>query len=480
MGSGGGMIGSGHGVTRSQNWLLASWAIRLLVGLTITICLGRFLDAEAFGFYAFVGTALLLGQIAMDLGTGVMAVREIALAPQAEGRILQGLLGWRRLMGFACALVVLVAASAATGHRRIVLILVAPLLMTLPWSGLSIVMTVRQEQGRVQVLGVLSQALVLGGCFMLESAGIAGALFALLPCTRELVNTIGTVTLAWRRLGYLPRGRVRGVGLPGFLRLAMFQGLAVLVQTLYFHIDVVFVRMLKGDAELGAYAAAFRPINPLLLLPGALMAPMLPVLARASRDDRPVFLRQVRASGDLLLGLGALGGALGALLAGDLLTLLYDGRYVTGPLAADGALRWLSGAFMLVFATAPFATAVLADGGERKMLRIALAGLLVNALGNALLVPRWGFEGAAVVTVATEFTVFMAIVVESTRRFRCRFGRRTIGALVPAAVAGAVISLLPVSATPRVAIGVAIGIVGAAALVLGPTGRRFRGTLVDV
>ena len=95
---------------------------------------------------------------------------------------------------------------------------------------------------------------------------------------REAISLLLTKIMAERLLGYHPRPGFRGRALKAFVGPALIFGFASLVYAIYFNCDVFFVLALRGRDELGAYAAAFRPINPLLLLPWLLMVPMIPVL----------------------------------------------------------------------------------------------------------------------------------------------------------------------------------------------------------
>lgn len=454
----------------------------MFLGLGITACLGRFLDADAFGFYTFTATLLLLGHVLMDLGTGAVAAREIARDRDRERTILEGVLGWRRLTGgVAAAIVIVLALLEPDGVRRCVLIVAALVLYVLAAGVFSVVLQVRQAQGMMQALGVSAQTLVLIGCFALNALGVPGALFAGLLCVRELTNVIGTTLLARRRLGYRPRPALRNRGLPVFLRSALVQGLAVIIQTTYFHVDVLLVRFLRGEAELGAYAAAFRPINPLLLLPGALMAPVLPVLAASAAQEGDGFRTKVVHAGTVMLGLGALGAVAGVLATPELLTLLYGGSYVGGALDAVPSFAWLCGAFLCVFATAPLGTALLAGGQERALLKVAVAGLVLNVAGNLVLLPTMGFEGAALTTAATEGLVLVATAAIVLRRVGTRgWARRAMAAVLPAAVLAVILGLLPLDGTPRLLVAVLGGCVGAAVLVFGPSGRAYRRAIDDV
>ena len=146
----------------------------------------------------------------------------------------------------------------------------------------------RQAQEGPALLNVLGGLLVLGGSVVLKKLAAAGPAFAWLLVAREALILLFTMLLGWRLLGYRPRPGFRGRKLRDFVAPALIFGLASLIYTIYFNCDVFFVYVIRGKEELGAYAAAFRPINPLLLLPWLLMVPMIPVLTAAANDTRTV------------------------------------------------------------------------------------------------------------------------------------------------------------------------------------------------
>src|SRR5262249_19711794 len=161
-----------------------------------------------------------------------------------------------------------------------------------------------------------------------------GALFASLLVAREAFSLLGTKILAERLLGYRPKPGFHGRELQAFVEPAFFFALASVVYIVYFHCDVFFVLALRGKDELGPSASAFRPINPLIVVPWLLMAPLIPVLSAAAARDMQRFVRQVQGITALALGIGACAAVAGALLAPDLVQLLYKGRYLHGPLSS--------------------------------------------------------------------------------------------------------------------------------------------------
>ena len=400
--------GSGS-VLRSQTVLSAGHTARLGLAFGLIVLLGRILEPSDLGFYTLVGTLFFLAHVALDSGTGALAAREIARDPERERPLVEGLLGWRRLVG-SCMAVVL-AGAAVFEHdpgRRLVLFGTAAAFLLLAPGGLQVVFQVRQVQGGPALLGIATQAMALAGAGALALAGAPGFAFAWLLVAREGANALVIGRLARRHLGYRPREGLRRRELGPFLRMALIQGLAVVLQTTYFHLDVLLVSLMRGDAELGAYAAAFRPVNALLQFPGVLCIPLLPLLAAAALHRRARFRVIVGQAATVFAGIGAIGAVAALFLAPDLITVLYGGRYLDGALDATQALRAEALAFAFIFANAPVATALLADRGERVLVRIAVTGLAVNLIGNLLVIPSFGFTGAAWTTALTEGVVLVA------------------------------------------------------------------------
>jgi O-antigen/teichoic acid export membrane protein len=320
--------------------------------------------------------------------------------------------------------------------------------------------------------------LVLLGVMAMAMTQAAGHLFSWLVVTREFLVSRVFRWLAIRRLGYRPRPGLRGRKLGPFFRMAALYGLAILSYQLCFHVDVFMVRALCGEEALGAYAAAFRPMNPMLRVAGLLMLPMLPVIARTALSNRERFVGQVVRSSEVLVGLGGLGAVAAIMLAEDLLQLLYGDKYVSGPLSTVEALRWLAVALAVVFSSTAFTTALLAAGRERWL---CILGLAVNVAGNLVFLPTHGFTAAAATTAATEALLASGAIVCLVRTAPVS-GIRPIFVLTlaPAAILGFVLYWLPGPSPWRIVAGTLLGLAGLAFLVLGPPGRRLRRTLADL
>ncbi len=460
----------------AQAILLGSALGQLGIALLVTIYLARVLSPAAFGFFSLVGTIFILARKFLDLGLSNVAARDIAQDPRRERPILEGMMAYRRAAGFVLAIALFIFAFLQkSGPERAVLILAGVVLLFTGPAALDPVFQVRQAQGGPALLNLSGGLLVLIGSFVFRQFAVAGAAFALLLVIREAMSLLFTKVLAERLLGYRPHPGFRGRHLKAFVGPALIFGLASLIYTIYFNCDVFFVLALRGRDELGAYAAAFRPINPLLLLPWLLMVPMVPVLTATVAHDRDMFVRQVRSAGAIAAGIGATGMVAGVLLAPDLVQLLYRGRYLTGALSTVNAFRWLAVALGLVCVTTVLTASMLADRREKVLLTIGTAALVANVALNVVLLRRYNFTAAGFATAATELLFFVGAAVAfsiGTRRSPVTWS--SLSYLVPAVVMGLLLQVVHGGAGLRVVCGIALGSLSIAAILLSPQARRFR------
>jgi len=397
----------------SQVVLASGFGLRLVIGLAITAVVGRVLSPAEFGFFALVGSLFFAARFLFDLGTGTIAVREIARAPERERAILEGLLGWRRLCGLVLgAFVFAYAWTEGDPGRRQVLFGVSVALPLLAPGALAPLFTLRQSQAGPTLVRTIAQLGVLAAALSLQALGVAGAAFAWLPVGRELFNVAGVRRCALRLVDYRPRAGIRGRGLRPFLAMSLVQGSAMLFFAAIFHADVFLVRGLRGEAELGAYAAALRPLQPLLALPALLLLPLVPRLAQAAARERAAFRRLVGGLATAALLAGGVCALLGVLAAPFVLRVLYGDGYAE----SVDALRWLSVALGCAVLAGPLAATLTADRGERALLWIYAGGFGVNLIANVVLLPRFGFVAAAFTTAGTQAVIVLALGVVLLRR----------------------------------------------------------------
>lgn len=455
---------------RSQAILLALHVSRVGLWIAITAVIGRALSAGDFGFFSLVAGLYATAEAVLDLGGGSLATREIARDPGRERPLLEGLLAWRGSIALGLAVAVgALALFEVDPTRRGVWLAVALSMPTLAAGAFYPMFNVRQAQGPPAIAITAGHLLILAGALALAARPIPGVAFAHLLVARQLLVQVLLVVFAARRLGFLPRPGFTNRALGPFVAAAAIFGLSVLLHELYFYADVFLVRWLRGEAELGAYAASFRPINPALTLAYVLMAPLLPALAAL---DAPRLRERLSGVAALSLGIGALIAAGGVGFAPDIIRILYGGRYLDGALGTVAAFRFLAVAAGLVFVAAPYQLSLLAGGGQRALLALSAIGLGVNVIGNLVSLPRWGFTAAGAMTAVTEAIVAAAALLAIRRRIGWPALHVPLwGAPLLLLVLGA---LAPGSPLVRVVLAGTVAAIALGLLLRSPSARRLR------
>lgn len=357
------------------------------------------LDGDRFGRYTFYLAAFMLLDSFVDCGTGAIAVQRTA---DDERAIPSVLAATRRIRGVAGIIGVLFVGGGAfvagePGAGWILLASLYPVTHVLELS--ATVFRNRIAWGVPVAVRAFASGASLAFVLALLALDIHEP--GLYLCGVALGSATANFVLHFASRRHLPREKAKEVPWRPIFFAAAPLGLAGVFQQTYFYVDNVFIRALIGEVPLGHYNVGMR-----------LMSICIMVAVYAGLVSLPWFKRE-HAAGRLGAAVARLGQPLFAaagLGVGFLLPWSAELLRIFGDEFTDAtsSLRWLFGAAAMVYLGAVLMNALVATGRTRSVLLVASAGLALNLLGNAWLVPRNGIEGAAIATFATELLVVVA------------------------------------------------------------------------
>ena len=339
------------------------------------------------------------------LGTGAVAVQRTAGRPERVGPVLAAARRIRVRAALVGVALVAVAVWVAEEPGAPWIVLAALYPISHAWELSITPFRNRIAWGVPVAIRSATSGLQLALVALLWRSG--GTQPAIYLVAVALASTAGNLALHIVSRPYLvppPHLRGREAAPPperGLLRAALPLGLGAMCAQTYFYVDNVFIRALIGDEALGHYNVAVRLMSWSIMLALFVTATALPWLTQRHRAGAlgPALGRV----GPPLFALAGLGCGLFIPWTRELLELFRPGFGAAGP-----SLRWLLAAGLAVYAGATFATAVVASGDMVSMLWVSAAGVILNAAGNAALVPAMGIEGAGLVTCLTEVFVALA------------------------------------------------------------------------
>jgi O-antigen/teichoic acid export membrane protein len=191
--------------------------------------------------------------------------------------------------------------------------------------------------------------------------------------------------------------------------------------------DVLLLSMMRGDAEVGWYGAAYNFVDAIMFLPMAYTAAIFPRLSRLmhhEREDLDVILhRSLRH----LFSLGCFFAATLAVFANQLILWVYKAAFVN----SVTLLRILVLGLIPMFPNSLFGYVLFSRGKQKELVKLFVFNLSVNILLNSLAIPRYGALGAAVTMLISLLLSFFCLVYIINRNlFKIRVFRECIKPII--------------------------------------------------
>lgn len=396
--------------------------VGLLTSFGAMVVVVRCLGKAQFGQLTLIVALVTIVSGISDLGLSGVGIREWIRRDAGErSALLADLLGLRLVaivIGGVCA----VGIAAAAGYGQTVVVGLALALVGTVFnaaqSALSIPLIAQLRQGvvgAVELLSVVVQA-VLQALLALSGAGVVPIAAAMIPS--GMAALVAVVLVSGRQL---PWPRVHLERLRALLRESAAFAAAGAVSILYLRVAVLLGPAFLSASAFGAFAVAFRAVEPLTMLPALLISALFPILTHAALHDRA---RLARGYDLLSRSAAALGGLAAATTIGaaPLVTMAFTGH--RSPVTVD-SFAILGCALGALFVGAAGMWMLLAERRYRAVLAINVLALTCNVglttvVGTSL-APRWFGLGI----LAAETLIALAADVV------CRRGLRASGHALP-------------------------------------------------
>lgn len=205
----------------------------------------------------------------------------------------------------------------------------------------------------------------------------------------------------------------------------------ILLSNFYSKVDVTMLGFLKGDAETGYYSNAFKIINIIMCLCAAITSTFLPRLSYYYERDREKFVQLVNQGTKYILFL-TIPAMLGLAMISS---LIVPGLFGEAFRPAATTVIVLTPLILIkgVGSLACYQVAI-SSGNEKKQMIAYIIGVVLNVSLNALLIPRFAENGAAVASVVAELFINMIIFVQVRKLIQLQLDWKFIGSTVVSTV----------------------------------------------
>lgn len=177
--------------------------------------------------------------------------------------------------------------------------------------------------------------------------------------------------------------------------------------TIFFQIDIVILQAIKGAETVAQYSTAYKWLLAINIVPAFFTQALFPVMSRQAKENLPALTRSCAFGLKLLFAITLPLAMIFTVLAEPLTLILGGARYVP-----DGAI-----ALQLMIWSIPFGWmnslmqyVLVALGRQRLITRAFGLAVIFNIVANMIFIPQYGFQAAAIATIASEVVLFLPFI----------------------------------------------------------------------
>jgi O-antigen/teichoic acid export membrane protein len=393
------------------------------LGLVTSILLARLLGTEGFGSYSYIIAWSLLLSIPATMGLGQLTVREVAIYhSQSEWGLINGFLKWtNKRVAIVSITLALLAIGIAWLLRMKMLWAFSLAMISIPIESFRKLRLATLKGLHQVIIGQLPEMLI-GPLLLLILIGFAHLFLGSALTVSWVVAMNGLTMLISLLIGM----RLLARAFPEAVQKAipkyeaqkwrasvlpfMLMGGLVMIKT---RSDILMLGLLAGKKEVAVYVAANRAVEVinfvLIVVNTSLSSTIASLYAEGKiKKIKHLMVRTTRMVlvVSLLLAVGLIGISRWYLL-------LFGADFIQGQLAL--IVLCLA---MVVKATWGWSSMLMTmTGQERYTTVIMSSSVMANIILNALLIPKWGVNGAAIATAITTVVSQTVMTISTFKQF---------------------------------------------------------------
>lgn len=371
----------------------------------LTLTISRLLGPALFGTYSFLTTVVLTGSYFANYGLDTLMVREVAKDQNVGKACLTNILGLKLLTSFlTIALIALLFQLISLDPKTNRLLLI--LLISLLFNSLSQTLWYYGDGFEKFIYHSLLWPM---SNFIKSAIGIVLVIFfqdIFLLIWGLVVAEIISFGLSYA----LIRNRF-GTCYPSFdlskwyklIMKATPLAIGVILSALYFRLDIIMLKLMKGDEVVGLYSAAYKLIEAFTIFPSVIVMVLFPSLVKDYNINIHKLKEKMNKSLIYFISMGVICAVFLSMFSKKIIVALYGNNFVSSSIT----LQVLSWALLFIFINYLLSYVLISVGKEKKNTINLLIITSINIGLNLLLIPEYGHIGAGWATLISEFVLMV-------------------------------------------------------------------------
>lgn len=385
--------------------LTAADIISKILSFILVVYIARYLGDVGFGKYSFAFAFTSLFLILSDLGLGTVTIREVARDKSEASKYLGNTAIIKFFLSLLTFSLIFIVINLMNYPRdtTIAVYIIGLSLVIGSFSGVFRSMFHAFERMEYDaLLAVMEKIIVvsLGVFVLLSGYGLVALVSVFL--IGSIFNLSASVLVTFKKFAR-PKFEIDLSFWKNIIKESIPFATALIFVSIYFYIDSVMLSVMKGDAVVGWYNAAYNLLLALIFIPSIFMMAVFPVISgffKTSKDS----LKIVYEKSSKYLFTIALPIVVGTVLLAENIIYFIYGNVFSHSILALQILIWT---FLLISVNAVLYNILGAINRQVTIMKVTAACAFVNVVLNLILIPKLSLIGASIATVATEIMLFV-------------------------------------------------------------------------
>jgi O-antigen/teichoic acid export membrane protein len=401
-------------ITKNISVLLISQIFTYILAFLTLTYTARYLGVEGFGILSIALAFTGIFTVFLDLGTNTLIVRDIARDNSLAKEYTANTMFLRILLSLITLGSIFLISNIMNYNQEIILIIMIMAVYMIFYSYSNIFFTVFQAFEKMEYNSI--------GFLLFDATLLLGILLAIHYnydiikfSSVYIITSIITLLYAYLifRLKFFTPKSLKLNKWKELINEAWPFAITGISFNIYTWIDSLLLSIMIGAEVVGFYNASYRLMLIFLFIPAIFSGAIFPVMSRyyiSSKESLKVSFEKLLK----ILVLIALPITIGTTLIADKVILFIYGNEFLGSIIVLQILIW-STAF--VFARVPYGMLLGASNRQLVTTKIFIIGVIFNIVLNILIIPKYSYVGAGVITVLTDALVLFLFIVVIRNEF---------------------------------------------------------------
>lgn len=402
-------------VIANASWIITGRLVQAILSFCISILTARYLGPSNFGIINYAASVVAFALPLMKLGLDSILVQEYINHPEEDNKTMGTSLVLNMVSSVLCIIGAVVFCLIANPGEKETLIVCALYSLMLPAQAMEMVIYWYQSKLMSKYTSIVSLcAYVLTSAYkvVLLVYGKSVYWFAVSNAIDSFL--IASMLHALYRKRHVGRLVFSADKAKQMLSRSKYYILSGMMVTIFAQTDRIMLKAMIDETAVGYYSAATACAGITSFVFSAIIESMRPVILEGKKQSNEIYENRVKQLYATVVCLALIQSLVVTVFAEVIVRVIYGAQYE----AAVSGLRVVVWFTTFSYFGGAKDIWILAEGKQRYLIWLNMAGAAANIVLNFALIPIWGITGAAIASLITQFwtNIVMGFVIKPLRQ----------------------------------------------------------------